>query len=74
MPVFKYVNSILKLKIQPQSLKVWVHFDAGFFFSIAVKVQYFPSRSRNDVWVYLYVKMLSMLGICDCWQEKALHD
>lgn len=43
-------------------------------FSIAGKVQYFPSRSRNDVWLYIYVKMLSILGIYDCWQGKALHD
>lgn len=26
------------------------------------------------MWPYLYVKMLSVLGIYDCLQEKALHD
>lgn len=64
MHVFKYVNGIFKLKIEYESQKVWVDFDAlYFFFPITVKVQYFSSRSRNDMWLYLYVKMLSMLGI-----------
>lgn len=32
MHVFKYVNGIFKLKVQYESLKVWVGFDALYFF------------------------------------------